>query len=82
MAESLDERRERLGAAIGAARTRAAARRDLDWAEIGDLLDALSQDLNEVTHLERSDPAAHARCDAIEARLDALQARLGENRSG
>ena len=77
MTESLDDRRQRLGAEIEAARARAAARRDLDWAEIGDLLDGLSHELNAVTHLEKNDPAAHTRYDAIEARLGEVQDRIG-----
>ena len=78
MAETLDARKVRLGAAIEAARARAADRRGLEWAEIGDLLDTLSHELNDVTHLEKNDhAAAHARYDAIEARLGEVQGRLG-----
>lgn len=79
MAESLDERRARLGAEIEAARAEFAARSsELDGPEIGDVIDALSHELNDLTDLERNDhAAAHARCDVLEAKLAATRARLG-----
>jgi ribosome assembly protein YihI (activator of Der GTPase) len=80
MAEHPTERRDRLTAALEAARARAAARRNLEWADVGDVLDALSHDLNEVTHLEKTDhAAAHAHYDRIEQRLSEVDARLGDD---
>jgi hypothetical protein len=70
-------RRDRLGARIAAARARLAERAGLEWAEVGDLLDMLSHEIDEATGLEPDDhAAAHGRYDRVETELDAVDARL------
>ena len=71
---SLDERLERLGREIAAARAEAAARRDFEHDEIGDLLAAINDELAGVGRDDEA--AAHSRCDTIEARLAEARARL------
>jgi hypothetical protein len=72
----LDERLKQLGADIEAARARISNRRLFENDDIGDLLEAINDDL-EVSH---DDPAAaHAHYDGIEARLTAARARLEAN---
>lgn len=79
MAKSdLDERLQRLGAAIAAAQARLGNRREFENDDIGDLLKTINDDLEEVEH--RDAAAAHARYDEIEGRLAAVQARLDADR--
>lgn len=76
MAEKPADRFERLTAEIAEARKELEARQDLEWADAGAVVDALSQELNEVTHLYPDDEAAaHARYDEVERRLVELRAR-------
>ena len=80
MAEQPADRQARLGTEIEAARAKLSARRDLEWAEAGDVMDGLSHDLNEATHLYRDDhEAIHAHYDRIEQRLQEAKARMGED---
>jgi hypothetical protein len=77
--EDAGARRARLTAEIEAVRARLAERRNLEWAEVGEVLDALSHQLNDVTHLEKNDhAAAHAAYDDVERRLDDVNRRIGE----
>jgi hypothetical protein len=77
--EDAGARRARLTAEIEAARARLAERRNLEWAEVGEVLDALSHQLNDVTHLEKNDhAAAHATYDDVERRLGDVKRRIGE----
>jgi hypothetical protein len=70
-------RRDRLSARIAAARARLAERQSLEWAEVGDLLDMLSHEINDATDLEPNDhAAAHGQYDRIEAQLDDAVAKL------
>ncbi len=72
-------RRGRLGARIAAARARLAERDDLEWAEVGDVLDMLSHQIDEATGLEPSDhAAAHGHYDRIETQLDAVDAQIDD----
>jgi hypothetical protein len=77
MAEKPADRFARLTDEIAAARKELEARQDLEWADAGAVVDALSHDLNQVTHLYPNDEAAaHARYDAVEQRLGELRARV------
>jgi hypothetical protein len=77
MAEQHDERIARLGAEIEAARARAAGEQDFDWDEAGDMIDALSHELNDITHLYANDhAAAHGRLSDLEGRIADVNARL------
>jgi hypothetical protein len=77
MAETLAARRQRLTAEIADARARLTQGEDFEWAEIGDLLDALSQELTGVTHLEEDDDAAaRAGYDEVERKLAEARARV------
>jgi hypothetical protein len=77
MAEHPADRIARLSAEIEAARARAADERTFEWAEVGDVIDALSHELNDITHLYANDHAtAHARLDDLEARIAEVNARL------
>ena len=70
-------RHDRLSARIAAARARLAERDNMEWAEIGDLVDMLSHQINEVTDLEPNDhAAAHGRYDRIERQIDEAVAKL------
>ena len=76
MAEKPADRFARLTAEIAAAHKELEARRDLDWAGAGAVIDALSHDLNKITHLYPDDEAAaHAHYDKVEQRLGELRAR-------
>lgn len=76
MAEKPADRFARLTAEIAQARKELEARQDLEWADAGAVVDALSHELNEVTHLYPDDEAAaHARYDEVERRLVELRAR-------
>ena len=77
MAEKPADRLARLTAEIAAARKELEARQDLEWADAGAVIDALSHDLNEVTKLYPDDEAAaHSRYDEVEQRLGELRARV------
>lgn len=77
--EDLDARLTRLTSEIDAARARIAARQQLDWAEVGDVIDSLSHDVTSVLHLYPEDATgAHAHLDRVETRLGELKARIGE----
>ncbi len=70
-------RHERLSGGIEAARARLAERESMDWAEVGNLLDALSHELNDITNLEKNDhAAAHGHYDRIEAQLGEVNTKL------
>lgn len=70
----LDERMKALGAAIEAARSRVENRDDFENDDIGDLLETINDDFEDVVH---DDPSgAHSRYDALEARLDAVRGRI------
>jgi hypothetical protein len=71
---SLDERLDRLGREIAAARAEAAARRDFAHDDIGALLEGINDELAGVSRDDEA--AAHSRCDVIEARLAEARARL------
>lgn len=73
---TLDERLERLGAAIAAARARLSAEEGFENVEVGDLLAGINNDLETVTHDD--EPAAHARYDSLEARLAEAESRIRE----
>ncbi len=78
MAEQPEDRLARLTGEIAAARKELEDRRDFEWAEAGDVLDAMSHDLNQATHLYPNDHAAvHAHYDTIEQRLGEVKAKLG-----
>jgi hypothetical protein len=77
MAELATDRIARLGAEIAAARGRAAEESGFGWAEVGDVIDAMSHDLNDVTRLYANDhEAAHAYLNDLEGRLAEVNARL------
>jgi hypothetical protein len=69
--EDAGARRARLTAEIEAARARLAERRNLEWAEVGEVLDGLSHQLNDHA-------AAHAAYDDVERRLGDVNRRIGE----
>jgi hypothetical protein len=76
MAEKPADRFARLTGEIAAARRELDARRDLDWAGAGAVIDALSHDLDKITHLYPDDQAAqHAHYDKVETRLGELRER-------
>ncbi|MFT3973541.1 MAG: hypothetical protein QM699_08860 [Amaricoccus sp.] len=74
----LDERMKALGTAIESARARLENRDDFENDDIGDLLETINDDFEEVTHDEPS--RAHSSYDALEARLDAVRGRLDAGR--
>jgi hypothetical protein len=77
MAEIPADRFARLTADIAAARKELEARQDLEWADAGAVIDGLSHELNEITHLyPDDDAAAHSRYDEVEQRLGELRARI------
>jgi hypothetical protein len=77
MTERPADRIARLGAEIEAARARAAEERDFEWAEVGDVIDAMSHELNDITRLYANDhEAAHGRLNDLEGRLAEVNARL------
>lgn len=76
MADTAADRFARLGAGIEAARRELAARQDLDWPDAGDVIDALSHDLNQATQLYDDDETLHGHAADLEERLGAVQARL------
>lgn len=77
--EDLDARRMRLTSEINEARARVLARQQLDWAEVGDVIDSLSQDVNGVLHLYPDDATgAHAHLDRVEMRLGELKTRISK----
>lgn len=71
---TLDERKDRLGAAIAAARAKLEARQSMEWVGIGSLLEELNDEVEEAR--DHDEPAAHARYDSIESRLAEAQARI------
>ncbi len=73
---TLDERKDRLGAAIAAAQARLEASRRMDADDIGVLLAGLNDDLDEIVH--DSDEAQRA-LDGIEARLAAERIRIEDD---
>jgi hypothetical protein len=76
MAEKPADRFARLTAEIAAAHKELEAREDLDWAAAGAVIEAMSHDLNKITHLYPDDEAAaHAHYDKVEQRLGELRAR-------
>jgi hypothetical protein len=70
----LDDRLARLGRAIEASRARLADRAGFEQDEAGDLLRAINDDFEAVTHEDEAE--AHAAYDRIEARLAELQPLL------
>lgn len=74
MAESVDVRTQALGGRIAAARQRLAQREDFEDDEIGDILETINKDFEEVARDDEG--AAHAAYDRIEARLAEIQPML------
>jgi hypothetical protein len=74
---TLDQRRDRLGAAIAAARARLAARQNLDDASIGALLSTVNDEFDQIVH-EDEDEAERA-YKRIEARLAAEKIRIEDD---
>lgn len=75
-ADDRDTRLERLGAAIAAAKARLEAQRELADADIGHLLEALNDEVEQAREEHEAD--AHARLDKVEARLGEVSSRLPE----
>jgi hypothetical protein len=74
MAEPIDERMQALGSRIAAAREQLAQREDFESDEVGDILETINADFEEVVHDDQE--AAHAAYDRIEERLVKLQPLL------
>ncbi len=73
--EDLEKRQADLQARIDHARTRAEARREMDWNDIGHLLDAIN---DQVEASQAHPPAARALAyDRLEKDVDALHGKLG-----
>ncbi len=71
---ALDQRLAGLQGKIDAARAQLAAREDFEDDEVGDVLELINQEFEEVSHDNAE--AAHAAYDRIEARLIDLQPLL------
>lgn len=74
---TLDERKDRLGAAIAAAKAKLAARRNLDNVSIGSALAAINDDLDQIVHEDET--ATQREYDKIEARLMAEKIRIEDD---
>jgi F0F1-type ATP synthase membrane subunit b/b' len=75
--KALDERKERLAAAIAAAQARLAARRGHEDDSIGALLAGLNDEVDQIVHEDHD--AAKRAYDRIEARLAAERIRLEDD---
>ena len=74
MTEPIDARMKVLSGRIAAARDQLAKREDFEDDEVGDLLETINTDFEQVVHEDEA--AAHAAYDNIEARLLKLQPLL------
>jgi len=73
---TLEQRRADLQARIDLARKHLKDRQDRDWAEIGNMLEALSRQLE---HLDNHDAGARARSyEKLEADVADLHNRIGQ----
>ncbi len=77
-AQTLDERKARLGAALAAAQARLAARQNLDDDSIGAALASINDEFDQVVHEDET--AAQREYDKIEARLMAEKIRIEDDR--
>lgn len=75
---TLDERKDRLGAAIAAAQAKLAARRNLDDDSIGAALAAINDDFDQIVDADQT--AAQREYDKIEARLMAEKIRIEDDK--
>lgn len=75
---TLDERKDRLGAAIAAAQAKLAARLNLDDDSIGAALASINDDLDQIVHEDQT--AAQREYDKIEARLMAEKIRIEDDK--
>lgn len=76
--QTLEDRKERLGAAIAAARAKLEARRNLDDESIGALLAEMNEDLDQITHADED--AAEREYNKIEARLAAERITIEDDK--
>lgn len=74
MTESIDTRMATLGSRIAAARAQLARREDFEDDEIGDVLETINDDFEQVAREDEA--AAHKAYDDIERRLVDLQPLL------
>lgn len=72
--KTLDQRMNDLGARIAAARKQLEAQKDFEDDEVGDVLETINKDFEEVVHDD--DSAAHSAYDRIEKRLADIQPYL------
>lgn len=63
-----------LQARINAARQRLAEQNKMEWAEIGNILEGISEELDEIDEHDHDKRAATI--EALDARLDAVHAKL------
>ena len=71
---ALEQRLQKLGAAIQEAKSRLGNRTGFENDNIGGVLETINHDLEGVTH---DDPVkANARYDALEAKIEAVRSRL------
>lgn len=74
---TLEERKDRLGAAIAAAQAKLAARQNLDDDSIGAALAAINDDFDKIVDADQT--AAQREYDKIEARLMAEKIRIEDD---
>ena len=74
---TLDARRDRIGAAIAAARSRLKARQSMAGDDIGTVLAGLNDEVDQIVHDDQD--AASREYDRIEARLVAEKIRIEDD---